>query len=88
MFSANLELTLVPAGRHLIFTREAGQRVHLYRRVAGESSAWQHIAYDARSPFVDTTIYPTGTTLQYHAQYCTQRDEYEGHSPIAQVTIA
>lgn len=87
MTSANLEMTLVPAGRQLTFARQARQRVHIYRRVVGEGSAWQHIAYGARSPFVDAEVLPAGTTLEYHLQYCTQQDEYEGHSPLVQVTI-
>jgi len=87
MFSAALELTLVPQGRQLAFAKQARQRVHIYRRVVGEGSAWQHIAYDACSPFVDPEVFPTGTTLEYHVQHCTQQDDYEGHSPLVQVTL-
>jgi len=62
--------------------------VHIYRRVVGEGSAWRHIAYDASSPFVDKEVFAAGTGLEYHVQYCTQFDEYEGHSPLVHVTLA
>jgi len=63
------------------------QRVHIYRRVVGDGSAWRHIAYDAHSPFVDKEVFTAGTKLDYHVQYCTEQDEYEGHSPLVQVTL-
>jgi hypothetical protein len=88
MDPTTLELTLVPAGRQLTFSQQERQRVHVYRRVASESMAWQQVAYDARSPFVDTEAFPAATTLEYHVQYFTQQDQYEGHSYLVGVRLA
>lgn len=82
-----IELTLVPAGRHIAFSKEMLEKVHVYRRVATAGGAWQQVATNARSPFIDTEVFPSGTTLEYHVQHFNQRDVYEGHSNIVRTTL-
>ena len=87
MHAIKIELTLTPAGRRLAFSKEMLEKVHVYRRVVGEEAAWERVAVNARSPFVDTHEFAPGTTLEYHVQHFNQQDEYEGHSNIVRTTI-
>jgi len=87
MHPIKIELTLVPAGRHLAFSKEMLEKVHVYRRIGTAGDAWQQVAVNARSPFVDTEAFPPGTTLEYHVQHFNQQDAYEGHSNIVRTTI-
>jgi hypothetical protein len=82
-----IELTLVPAGRHVAFSKEMLEKVHVYRRVVGEGDGWQQVATNARSPFIDTEAFEAGTTLEYHVQHFTQQDTYKGHSNIVRTTL-
>lgn len=82
-----IELTLVPAGRHIAFSKEMLKKVHVYRRVGTEGDAWQQVATNARSPFIDAEAFPAGTTLEYHVQHFNQQDVYEGHSNIVRTTL-
>jgi hypothetical protein len=82
-----IELTLVPAGRHIAFSKELLEKVHVYRRVPANGNGWQQIATNVRSPYLDTEIFPAGTTLEYHVQHFTQQDRYEGHSNIVRTTL-
>lgn len=82
-----IELTLVPAGRYIAFTKQMLEKVHVYRRVGAEGDAWQQVAINARSPFIDTEDFPAGTTLHYQVQHFTQQDVYEGHSNIVRTTL-
>jgi hypothetical protein len=82
-----IELTLVPAGRHVAFTKELLEKVHVYRRVVGEGNEWQLVATNARSPFIDTEAFEAGTTLEYQIQHFSQQDTYEGHSNIVHTTL-
>lgn len=87
MHPIKIELTLVPSGRHIAFSKEMLEKAHVYRRVVGEGDSWQQVAVNARSPFVDTEAFPAGTTLEYHVQHFTQQDVYEGHSNIVRTTL-
>ncbi|MCI1189774.1 hypothetical protein MON38_20315 [Hymenobacter sp. DH14] len=87
MHAIKIELTLTPAGRHIAFSKEMLEKVHVYRRVASEGAAWEQVAVNARSPFVDTHAFPPGTTVEYHVQHFNQQDAYEGHSNIVRTTI-
>jgi hypothetical protein len=82
-----IELTLVPAGRHIAFSKQLLEKVHVYRRVVAEGNGWEQVATNARSPFIDTKAFPAGTTLEYHVQHFTQQDQYEGHSNIVRTTL-
>ena len=82
-----IELTLVPAGRHLAFSKEMLEKVHVYRRVGTEGDTWQQVATNARSPFIDPDAFPAGTTLEYQVQHFTQQDDLEGHSNIVRTTL-
>ncbi|MCB2410987.1 hypothetical protein [Hymenobacter lucidus] len=82
-----IELTLVPEGRHIAFSKEMLEKVHVYRRQGAAGDDWQQVATNARSPFVDTEEFPTGTTLEYQVQHFTQQDTYEGHSNIVRTTL-
>lgn len=82
-----IELTLVPAGRHVAFYKELLEKVHVYRRVVGEGDGWEQVATNARSPFIDTAAFPAGTTLEYHVQHFNQQDAFEGHSNIVRTTL-
>jgi len=87
MHPIKIELTLVPAGRHIAFSKEMLEKAHVCRRVVGEGDDWQQVAVNARSPFVDTEEFPAGTTLEYHVQHFNQQDAYEGHSNIVRTTL-
>ena len=82
-----IELTLVPAGRHIAFSKQLLEKVHVYRRAVAAGQGWQQVATNARSPFVDTEAFPAGTTLEYHVQHFNQQDTYEGHSNIVRTTL-
>ncbi|TDN37241.1 hypothetical protein E4631_25270 [Hymenobacter sp. UV11] len=82
-----IELTLTPAGRHIAFSKEMLEKVHVYRRVIAEGAAWEQVAANVRSPFVDTYAFPPGTTVEYHVQHFNQQDAYEGHSNIVRTTL-
>ena len=88
MHAIKIELTLTPSGgRHLAFSKEILEKVHVYRRTVAEGNAWEQVAVNARSPFVDTQQFPPGTTLEYHVQHFTQQDAYVGHSNIVRTTV-
>lgn len=87
MHPIKIELTLVPEGRHIAFSKEMLEKVHVYRRVGTEGGDWQPVATNVRSPFIDTEEFPAGTTLEYQVQHFTQQDTYEGHSNIVRTTL-
>lgn len=78
---------MVPAGRHIAFSKELLEKAHVYRRVMDAGDDWQQVAVNARSPFVDTEEFPAGTTLEYQVQHFTQQDALEGHSNIVRTTL-
>ena len=82
-----LDLTLRFPGRQLVFGNDGLEKVCVYRRVVGEGSAWQQVADNAQSPFVDTQAFPPGTTLEYHVQRFTRQDAYAGHSNFVRTTL-
>lgn len=82
-----IELTLVPAGRRIAFPKAMLEKVHAYRRVVAEGKGWEQVATYARSPYLDTEAFPSGTTLEYHVQHFTQQEAYEGHSNVVRTTV-
>jgi hypothetical protein len=84
---ANLDVTLSLTGRRVTFTKDPLEKVHVYRRVPSRSLAWELVALDARSPFLDRDLFPPGTTLEYHVQHLTQQNEYRYHSHLVQLTV-
>lgn len=83
-----IELTLTPAGRHLTFSKEMLEKVHVYRRVASDpADGWQQLATHVRSPYVDAQPLPAGTVVEYHVQHFDQQDQYLGRSNIVRTTI-
>ncbi|UYZ63691.1 hypothetical protein [Hymenobacter weizhouensis] len=64
---APLQLYLVPAGRRLDFTTPPGQYAYVYRRLPQQ--AWQCIAQNACSPFLDRTALPMGAVPEYQVRY-------------------
>lgn len=89
MHAIKIELTLTSSGgRHLAFTKEMLEKVHVYRRLPAEGDAWEQVAVNARSPYVDAQEFEPGTILEYHVQHFTQQDIFEGHSNIVRTTIA
>jgi len=87
MHPAELVATLDPTGRHLAFRAERLEKVNVYRRVLGHGSAWELVALNVASPFLDPEPFEPGTTLEYHVQHLTQQDVYLGHSPIVRLTL-
>lgn len=63
----DLQLHLVPAGRRLEFTTDAGCVAFVYRRCQQED--WQCVARNAHSPFLDTTVLAPGAAPQYVVRY-------------------
>ena len=88
MYPAELVITLEPTGRHLAFRKEPLEKANVYRRVFGRGSAWELIALNAPSPFLDAEPFQPGTTLEYHVQHLTQQDSYLGHSLILRLTLS
>jgi hypothetical protein len=69
MSTAKVELTLIPEGRHLAFSKEMLEVAHVFRRAGGEVNSWQRVAVNARSPYLDTDAFAPGTCLEYHVQH-------------------
>jgi hypothetical protein len=88
MHTAKIDLTLEPTGRHLAFSKEMLEVAHVFRRVGGEASAWQRVAVNARSPFIDTDTFAPGTLLEYYVQHETQQGEPEARSHVVSTTVA
>lgn len=65
--SASLQLHLVPAGRRLDFTMPPGHYAYVYRRC--HYCAWECIARNARSPFIDHSHLPVGAPAEYVVLY-------------------
>ena len=86
MHTAKVDLTLVPTGRHLAFSKDLLEVAHVFRRVGGDTSAWQRVAVNARSPFLDTDAFAPGTLLDYYVQHQTQQGEPEARSHIVSTT--
>ena len=80
-------LTLRFPGRQLVFGNDKLEKVCVYRRVVGEGYAWQQVADNTQSPFVDTQAFPPGTTLEYHVQRFTRQNTYAGHSNFVRTTL-
>lgn len=87
MSPVNLEVTLIPMGRRLTFTKDPLEKVHVYRRTPSTSLAWELVAMDARSPFLDRESFPPGTTLEYHVQHLTQQNDYQYHSHLVRIKL-
>lgn len=87
MHTAKIDLALELAGRHLAFSKELLEVAHVFRRVGGEASAWQRVAVNARSPFIDTNTFAPGTRLEYYVQHETQQGEPEARRYLVSITL-
>ena len=88
MHTAKIDLTLGPAGRYVSFSKELLEVAHVFRRVGGDSSTWQRMAVNARSPYLDTNTFVPGTLLEYYVQHETQQGEPEARSHVVSTTVA
>lgn len=80
-----LELSLVPAGRHLAFRKELSDVAHLFRRVGGPAGTWTRLAANTRSPYLDVEALATGTLVEYYVQLATRFGDEEARSRIVAV---
>ncbi|GAB2845075.1 hypothetical protein [Hymenobacter ruber] len=87
MHTAKIDLTLTPTGRHLAFSKEMLEVAHVFRRVGGETSSWQRVAVNARSPYLDADTFAPGTLLEYYVQHETQQGEPEARSHVVSTTL-
>ena len=87
MHPAKIDLTMEPAGRRITFSKEMLEVAHLFRRVGGEASAWQRLAVNNRSPYLDTDAFSPGTLLEYYVQHETQQGEEEARSHVVSTTL-
>lgn len=87
MHTVKIDLTLIPTGRHLAFSKEMLEVAHIFRRVGGDASPWQRLAVNARSPYVDTDAFAPGTVLEYYVQHETQQGEPEARSHVVGTTL-
>ena len=88
MHTAKIDLTLVPTGRPLAFSKEMLKVAHVFRRVGGEAAPWQRVAVNARSPYLDTDAFAPGTLLEYYVQHETQQGQSEARSHVVSTTTA
>jgi len=84
---ANIELLLVPQGRQLNFSKELLEIVDVCRRVGDETAPWEIVAHNARSPFIDTTVFPSGTVVTYYVLHVNQHGEQETRSNLVYTTL-
>lgn len=87
MHIAKIELTLVPAGRQLTFSKAPLEVAHVFRRVGGEAGRWLRVALHYRSPYLDTQVFAPGTLLEYYVQHETQQGAPEARSHLVSTTI-
>lgn len=87
MHTAKIDLTLVPTGRHIAFSKEMLEVAHLFRRVGGEAAPWQRLAVNTRSPYLDTDTFAPGTVLEYYVQHETQQGDDEARSHVVSTTL-
>jgi hypothetical protein len=79
---ALLELTVLPAGRQLVFDKGRSEAAHVFRRVGGSTGTWSRLAAHARSPCLDAEAFAAGTPLEYYVQFATRFGDEESRSPI------
>lgn len=82
MHTIKINLDLLPAGRHLTFTKDLLEVVHIFRRAGGEAAPWQRIAVNTRSPYLDADVFAPGTQLEYYVQHENQQGDPEARSHI------
>jgi hypothetical protein len=82
-----VELTLVPAGRHLSFAKEVLHVADVHRRIGDEAAPWELVAHNARSPYLDQDVLPVGTVVFYQVRHQTQQGTETARSHIVQTTI-
>lgn len=80
-----IELSLVPAGRHLAFNKERSAVAHLFRRVGGAAGAWTRLATNIRSPYLDAEALAAGTQVEYYVQLATRFGDEEARSRVVSV---
>ncbi len=81
----SLVLSLVPAGRHLAFSKERSEVAHLFRRVGGAAGTWTRLAANARSPYLDAEVFAADTPVEYYVQLATRFGDEEARSRIVAV---
>ena len=87
MHPAKIDLTLLPAGRHIAFSKDLLEVAHVFRRVGGEAGRWLRVALHYRSPYLDTQVFAPGTLLEYYVQHETQQGAPEARSHVVSTTI-
>lgn len=80
-----LELSLVPGGRHLAFRKDLSEVAHLFRRVGGPAGTWTRLAANARSPYLDAEALDAGTPVEYYVQLATRFGDEEARSRVVSV---
>ena len=65
MPTPDFEITFLPAGRQLIFSKELSEAAHLFRRVGGAAGTWARLATSVRSPYLDPEEFDQGTLVEY-----------------------
>lgn len=88
MPSPELEITVRPAGRHLVFSKERSEVAHIFRRVGGATGTWARLVANARSPHLDADEFALGTALEYYVQLATRFGDEEARSRTQQVPEA
>ncbi len=88
MPAPNLEITVLPAGRHLVFSKELSEVAHIFRRVGGAAGTWARLVANARSPHLDAEDFALGTGLEYYVQLATRFGDEEARSRTLQVPEA
>jgi hypothetical protein len=84
--SAILELHLVPAGRRLDFPTPLGQFAYVYRR--GRNQAWECVARNACSPYLDRTVFSSDVTHEYRVQYRNTLGRVVSTTPVVRAAPA
>lgn len=79
-----LQLHQVPAGRRLDFAQVPGCYPYVYRRC--HYQAWECVARNAHSPFLDGTPLPTDAPTEYVVLYCDAAGGVAGATAIVQAT--
>lgn len=82
----SLQLQLMPAGCRLDFAQGSGHYAQVYRR--SHYGAWQCLARNARSPFIDRSALPPGAPTEYVVLYHDADGRTTGATSIVAATAA
>jgi hypothetical protein len=83
----NIELLLLPESRQLNFSKELLEIIDICRRTGGEAASWEIVAHNARSPFLDPTVFPSGTLVEYYVLHMNQHGEEVTRSNLVRTTL-